>query len=113
MKTVGCMTAEERYNDIAEKCGQSVDIVRAVLRAVQKSAIESIRKGQRVTLPGVVKFNVRETSRLGIGGGVRKMFVLKAEPSASISKAVNEEEYKYDIVDVPDGLLSDSLSNFE
>ena len=48
------MTKTERAEDIARRCNMSVDTVNAVLKAERESALESLIKGEKVTLAGRV-----------------------------------------------------------
>lgn len=44
---------QKRYEEIAEITGLSVNIVRRVLLAQGESALESLKRGERVTVPGI------------------------------------------------------------
>ena len=46
------MTKTARIEDIANRCGYSVETVNAVLKAEKESAIESLKRGEKVTLAG-------------------------------------------------------------
>lgn len=48
------MTKCERVADISKRCNYSEDIVNAVLKAERESMIESLKRGERVTLAGRV-----------------------------------------------------------
>lgn len=46
------MTKTARVEDIANRCGYSIEVVNAVLKAEKESTIDSLKRGEKVTLPG-------------------------------------------------------------
>lgn len=64
------MSKVERVADIAKRCNMSSETVSAVLKAERESMMESLKKGEKVTLAGRVIVNpiVRHTTRLDSNG---------------------------------------------
>ena len=102
------MTAQERYEDISKISGMSEDVVRAVLKAERESIINSLKRGERATLPGRCVIRPEIRSKLELGGKVRKYIRLKAEVATAITSQLAdldgfEEPIDYDDLDnIPD-----------
>lgn len=84
------MDMQERYNDIAKKTGLSENIIRSVFKATRDSVIESLKHGERATIPGICNF----TPDLRVGydfGGDKKYFVkAKIKVSSTFEKELKE-----------------------
>lgn len=87
------MNISERYKDIAKISGTSEEIVRAVLRACQQTAIKSLQGGNEVTIPGLVTF----TPAIKAGIDIQKQDVLRyvgirAKASQSLTSLINDPD---------------------
>ena len=58
------MNIQERYDDIAKISGLSEDIIRRVYKATRQSLAQSLKKGERATLPGICTFTPEISSRI-------------------------------------------------
>lgn len=82
------MSKLERVTDIAQRCNMSEDIVRAVLKAERDSMMDSLKKGEKVTLPGRVIINpiIKRTPCIDSNGEVAsaKYVSATAKPISSV-----------------------------
>lgn len=84
------MTTQERYNDISERTGLSVDIIKRVLIAERESIVDTLKKGERSALIGRCVIRPELKSKLVIGGELRNYIDLKAEVASSLKSSLEE-----------------------
>lgn len=67
---MGKMTVSERYADIAKRSGISEAVVQRVLAAQTESAVDTLKKGESVTIPGLCTIvpELRQGISRDIGG---------------------------------------------
>ncbi|MEE1072227.1 MAG: hypothetical protein U0L26_07545 [Cellulosilyticum sp.] len=58
------MNIQERYDDISRISGLSEDIIRRVYKATRQSLAQSLKRGERATLPGICTFTPEISSRI-------------------------------------------------
>ena len=83
------MGVNDRLNDISKRCGLSVDIVRAVIKAETDSIAESLTKCERATLIGRVTLKPEVRTRMCIGGALMDFIKVKATISSVLADSVN------------------------
>lgn len=88
MKGIGI---QERYDDIAKRSGLSEEIIRRVFKASRESLADSLKCGNRATLPGICTITPEVKTKLSIGGGSLISYIkLKSTPSASLQTEVEK-----------------------
>lgn len=91
------MTAQERLEDISRRSGFSIDICRRVLNAESESAIDSLKKGERVNLIGRVTLRPEMRHKVGLNGNIENIVKVKSLVSSSLESAlVDVKEFKTD-----------------
>lgn len=81
------MSKTERIKDIANRCGFSEETVATVLKAETASMMQSLRKGEKVTLPGRVIVTPVYKGKLSLENGqavAKKYLSANAKPMQSI-----------------------------
>ena len=82
------MGIQDRYDDICARSGLSEEIIRRALKASRESLAQSLKKGERATLPGIctmipeIRHRIDHSSELG--GTVTKYTKVKAIPSSAM-----------------------------
>lgn len=93
------MTLNERYSDIAKRCGMSENVVRSVLHAQAESICDSVKKGSNVTLPGICTITpeIRKSITAGNNGIIEVGKIkLKIKPVTSLMDKLKGIE-KFDV----------------
>lgn len=86
------MSIQQRYDDISERSGLSEDIIRRVLIAAKQSIAESLRNGDRATLPMICTYIPEKRTKLGQDGvGVETYMKIKTKISSAIETEVGSE----------------------
>ena len=82
------MTVQERLQDISQRSGASIDVVRSVLKAEAMSITESLLKGERATMIGRVTFRP-ELRTKAIVGGTKKVIVCHITLASAIQQELD------------------------
>lgn len=86
------ISIQERYDDIVKRSGFSEDVVRQVLKVTKQSLVDSLKKGERATLPGVCTVTAETRYRLDENGNPKIKYIkLKASPSSALETLICEE----------------------
>ena len=79
------MNIQERYDDIARISGFSEDVIRRIFKATRQSLAESLKKGERATLPGICTVMPEVRYKLDCGGETMSSYIkLKASASSAL-----------------------------
>jgi len=79
------MNTQERYDEISRLSGMSEDIIRRVLKASRQSLAQSLKNGDRATLPGICTIYPELKSKILIGGQPSTYVKLKASASSALA----------------------------
>lgn len=94
------MSIQDRYNDIASISGLSEEIIRRVYKATQHSVAQSLKKGERATIPGICTFTPELRDKINYkatdAGSVLTKYI---KVKASASPALNTELEKINSFD--------------
>lgn len=81
---MGSISIQERYDDIVRISGLSEPIVRRVLKASRESLVESLKKGNKATLPGICSITPEIRNKLSIDINDSTYIKLKARASSAM-----------------------------
>lgn len=105
------MTVNERIDDIKKRTGYSENVIRRVLTAEAESALESLKKGERVTLINRVALIPEVHTRFDFSGNKLKFLTAKATVLGSMNDKLAEySDYVSDESDVPDGIVTTQIN---
>ena len=86
------MSISERYDEIAKLSGLSEKIIRSVFNATKQSLEESLKRGERATLPGIVTFKPEIRIKTDYeNGGIKNYIKVKAAASSVISGELEKQ----------------------
>lgn len=102
------MSKNERIADIAKRCNLSVDMVSSVLKAERESMMESLKKGEKVTLAGRVVVNPVIRHKLGYDNDGQLVTLDYVSATAKPINSVIDELSGMDYFDIGDADVEDS-----
>lgn len=108
------MNIQDRYDDIARLSGLSEGVIRRVLKASRQSLVQSLKQGERATLPGICTFvpeigNRINRNRLDIEEeGVTKFIRIKSSASSALETEL-EKLSKFESTDEKEQAEVDGL----
>lgn len=86
------ISIQERYDDIVKRSGFSEDVVRQVLKVTRQSLVDSLKKGERATLPGICTITAENRYKMDENEQPKVKYIkLKASPSSSLETLVCED----------------------
>lgn len=101
------MGIQDRYDDIGARSGISEEIVRRVLKASRESLAQSLKKGERATLPGICtlipEIRHRIDHSIELGGTATKYTKVKAIPSSAMETEM-EKIQQFDTTTIDEAL---------
>jgi hypothetical protein len=84
------MNIQNRYEDISRLSGLSEDIIRRVLKASRQSLAESLKHGERATLPGICTLTPEVKYKCNIVTNEQTSFIkIKAKASNSMTSELD------------------------
>ena len=109
------MGIQDRYDDISKISGISEEVIRRVYKATAESLAQSLKRGERATLPGICTMIPEIRHRLEEGGeSVRYYTKIKCQPSSSMEhKLSNIQGFVTAKVDDLDSEIGLERLNFE
>lgn len=103
---------QDRYNDISSRSGLSEEIIRRVFKAARESMAESIKKGERATLPGICTMIPETRNKINIGGTSMTSYIkIKCTPSSAMETEV-EKIAEFKTISMEESTEYDDLLNF-
>lgn len=85
------MNIQARYNEICALSGLSEDVVRRVLKASRQSLAQSLKRGERATLPGICTMIPEIKNRLAVGGTSMTSYIkVKAKASNALASELDK-----------------------
>lgn len=84
------MNIQERYDDISKISGLSESILRQVFKATRVSLINSLKQGERATLPGICTITPSIRQKIEVGANMTSFIKLKATPSSALSSELEK-----------------------
>lgn len=97
------MTVNERIEDIKRRTGYSENVIRSVLTAEAESALDSLKKGERVTLINRVSLIPQRDSKLDFEGNRHYFVTAKAKVLGSLNdKLAQYEKFENEDIEVED-----------
>jgi hypothetical protein len=93
------MSLQERYDEVSSISGLSEDIIRRVYKATKESMAQSLKRGERATLPGICTITPEIKSKINYKEGVVSNYIkLKAKPSTAMESELDRLN-NFDIAD--------------
>lgn len=96
------MSVMERISDIAERSGMSDVVVRRVLKASRESLIETLKKGEKSTLPGIATYKVTEKKDgVGVRGRLSDTIVCQLQGMKIPTETAEDMSEYIDTLQIP------------
>lgn len=103
------MTVQERLEDISNRCGFPIEVIRRVVNAEAESVASSLRKGERATLIGRCTIVPSMGTKLDSNGQMRNKVKLSSKVTGSLKSRVDDiEEFEKPVEDNLDKILKES-----
>lgn len=85
------MTMQERYDEVSSISGLSEDIIRRVYKATRQSVVNSLKRGQRATIPGICTLTPEIRHKIAPGGKESIGFIkTKAKTSSALEAELSK-----------------------
>lgn len=96
------MSVMERIADISERSGMSDTVVRRVLKASRESLIESLKKGEKSTLPGIATYRVvKKQSGMGVRSRISDTIVCQLRDIDDTEEVTEDISEYIDTLQIP------------
>ena len=92
------ISIQDRYDEVSKISGLSEDIIRRVYKATRTSMINSLKRGERATLPGICTITPEIRNRIDYGAESMTSYIkLKANVSSALDNELSRSETFLDI----------------
>lgn len=107
---MACMNIKDRYDDISRISGLSEEIIRRVFKATKESLSNSLKHGERATIPGICTLTPEIKNKIELGGESMTTYIkIKASASSVLESEFSnvkgfETNNSDKLVDMKDGM---------